>query len=440
MLTPTTDTDYNEASREVHVKLSIYFEDKPLDVSIDNYLISATLLEEAQAESQTILGQVSSNELSFDLYNDTGIFTPTNTNSPYYGKIKKDIKVKAYGRAGVDTSWDELGTFYVKSWSTAASGLVASVTANDKLYDVFDAPVPPYKVTKDVSVQDLLESYFAALGVEATLRGDFGHMLQYAYVGTNNKTFLNDLTNGALAMCYGNRRDGVDIISRLDSHKLRATITDNDQIIDITTSQTIDAGYDGVSVTCNSKQESTNGVILAIKGQVLEPGDTALTNLNIVEGPIVRLGYAETLGVGTTFAKKVTASPYHVNLHMVNEEAVAQVVDINVAGTVLQTISSVEADKGNNLLELDSNYIQTPAQCSEVARYLRKAIKVATPTLNVETRGNFKLLLGDMIHVQSDKFKVDFMGVIIRSRYSYEGGLKCSLTVMDAKLFGEVIQ
>lgn len=440
MSAPTTDNDYNAASRDIQVKLEVYLETPPLVVTTGNYLISASLLEEAQAESQTILGQVSSNELSFDLYNDTKIFTPTNPDSPYYGKITKGIKVVAYGRAYTgDQEWDALGTYYVKEWSTMASGLVASVTAYDKLYDVFDAPLPLYYVTKDVVIKDFYTEYFNRLHITANIDNSLTYTLQYAYMLGNNKDFLNDLSNGALAMCHGNRQDGVNVISRLGARSLRATLTDSDQIINITTTQSIDTGYDGVSVTCNSKQESSDTSLLNIKDQALESGNTALNNLSILNTPMVRLNHVSVVGNGTVHAQSVTATPDKVNLNMVNEESTSQLVDITVNGTYLQTVSSVEADEGSNLLKLDSDYLQTQEQCSSAIEYLQKAISIATPMLTVETRGNFKLLLGDKIRVNSSKFKTDFTGIIIRSKCSYDGGLRCTLTLMDARIFGEVI-
>ena len=82
-----TDEDFNAHSRCILLKLDIFFDglqNEPLTVTRSDYLIDAELLEEAGAEDNNPLGAISANELAFSLYNDSGIFSPTNTESPYY--------------------------------------------------------------------------------------------------------------------------------------------------------------------------------------------------------------------------------------------------------------------------------------------------------------------------------------------------------------------
>ena len=81
-----TDADFNSRSRQIELKLDIYFDGMmttPFTVSKSDYLIDAEWLEEISADSSNPLGVISSNELSFRLFNKDGIFSPTNTLSPH---------------------------------------------------------------------------------------------------------------------------------------------------------------------------------------------------------------------------------------------------------------------------------------------------------------------------------------------------------------------
>ena len=87
----SVEADYNSQDRCIVWKLDIYFDGinkEPLSITRDNYLIDADLLEEASADSKDPFGSVSSNELSFSLYNENGMFSPTVATGEYYGKIK----------------------------------------------------------------------------------------------------------------------------------------------------------------------------------------------------------------------------------------------------------------------------------------------------------------------------------------------------------------
>lgn len=63
---PLVDADFNAASREISMRLDIYLDETPLEVTKQNYLIDSSWLEEGSADSSNPFGAVSSNELSLD--------------------------------------------------------------------------------------------------------------------------------------------------------------------------------------------------------------------------------------------------------------------------------------------------------------------------------------------------------------------------------------
>lgn len=438
----TTDADYNAASREIQMKLEICFDGMdPLVATHDNYIVSCDLLEESQSDSRDIIGDISSNELSFTMHNNNGIFTLTNPDSPYHNKMVRNVPINVYGRVIVDsdeeTEWDPLGTYYVKEWQAEASGMIVSVTANDTLYDIFDAAPPTsYVFAKNsLDAKGLYKEFFDALSISSNIDESLSMKLTYGFFGTNNKTFLNDLSNAALAICYGNREGGVTVESRLAERELRATLTDDDQIISVKTAQTITVGYDGVSVTCNAKQESAPKMLLSLKEHSVPTGIFEDSTFD-VSGQLVRLSYGLVKNNEYVHVKSMSGTKDTIDITFENTSEDEQIVDVDIYGTILETISIGDADDASNLLEVNSPYVQSLDQAELVKKYLRRIAVNNLPTLELTIRGNFKLQVGDRIKISSVKYKTEYTGVLIRASYHYQGSLSCDITLVDAKLFG----
>ena len=156
---------YNAASRKIDALLEFYFTTEPVKITNDDFLISFNLLEELGSDAEANpIGDVSANELDIVLYNKDGIFSPANLNSPYYGLMRSGLKVVVKLRPAPDAEWDEVGTFYVSDWYAEVTGMQASVTCFDKLYDALNSAPPTLPVTNNVTYQDAFDMYMKALG------------------------------------------------------------------------------------------------------------------------------------------------------------------------------------------------------------------------------------------------------------------------------------
>ena len=56
------------------------------------------------------------------------------------------------------------------------------------------------------------------------------------------------------------------------------------------------------------------------------------------------------------------------------------------------------------------------------------------PTLTLQVRGNPLLNIGEKLRVQSDKYNLDFTGIIQRINYRYEGFLSCEITLLNSSI------
>ena len=266
----SVEADYNSQDRCIVWKLDIYFDGinkEPLSITRDNYLVDAELLEEASADSKDPFGSVSSNELSFSLYNENGIFSPTVTTGEYYGKIKTGVPVVAYMKPVVDCEeieYDKLGVFYVTDWNATITGVTADVTANDLMYVIFNLPQVKIPVKMNGNVAQLYKDFFDALGIQVSIDTDLDEALLYAYTVEDNKGFLNTISIGSQSYIFCNRNGVPRVEYARGPQEVAHELTDADQIIDIKSTQSILLEYSGAEVVMNKPQESDPVTLLSI--------------------------------------------------------------------------------------------------------------------------------------------------------------------------------
>lgn len=433
---------YNDASREVDWKIEIYLNGEasdPVVVTRADYLIRATTLHEASSETSGFFGNFTSDEVSFVLYND-GKFSPTNKTSPYYGKIKKGVKVKAYSRPSLTDSdpWDEVGEFYVTDWQSAITGTTASVTANDKLHGVISAKAPLLKVQRGVTYADFIGAVLRALGINATIDNALVDTLEMAYTGDSNHEFISDLMIAALSWLFVDTHGNVCAKSMVAAARgdIKATLTDGDQIISVDAEQSINTDFDGASVVANIPYESEEVTLVEAKATKCIVGNETHKPMYSAVTPIVRIVKGFIVGESDVHVSGVAASQDAVTITTTNDETEEKEVDIVVTGTTIKTTPVYTIDDGESLLEVDSNYVQSKARANEIYRVLRKIVESKMPYITVEIKGNPTLEVGDKIKIESVKYNLDFTGLIVSNETTYTGGMHGTLKLIDASIFG----
>ncbi|MFA6870380.1 MAG: hypothetical protein WCQ63_05320, partial [Methanomethylophilus sp.] len=264
---------YNAQSRQIDAQLDFYFTSTPVPIDKSNYLISFNLLEELgkDAESNPI-GDVSANELDIKLFNDNGIFSPSNTNSPYYGLMKAGVKVVAKMRASESSDWDDLGTFYVNDWCAEVTGLQASVTCYDKMHDVISSPIPVLPVTKNILYKDAFIAFLDALGVHHNVDTNIAGAMSWWYALPKSADTLKNLSSASMSAVFCDRHDTVRVLNVAAAKEVNETLTDGDQIISASITQSITRDYDGLDISINSAQLSDTDTLLDIKEHIIGAG------------------------------------------------------------------------------------------------------------------------------------------------------------------------
>lgn len=435
-----TEADYNAQSRSIQLKLDVYFNGlsaAPLEITRDNYLIDSDILEEACADDSNPFGKVSANEISFSLFNESGMFNPTNTASPYYGRIRVGVPIKAYMRPSVadaEINWDELGTFYVSDWSAAITGTSAYVTASDKMYDVFSLPQPKMPVRANVSMHDAFKSFFEHIGVGAHVDERLTEMLVYAYNTSKNAEFLNEMSVGSQAFVFCNRQGIPTVKYARAMQDVAYTLTDADQIISVSSKQSALLEYDGAEVVMNEPQQTKETVVLSMKDLVVTPGTTKNELFSFSTVPVVKLLKTSLIGTGKVRVNRLVASSADVSFNLVNEGNVEVICDLEVYGSCIESVSSTFTSVGNNLLRVDNKYVQKKDYAEKFYRFLKAYITSNVPVLELTIRGNPKYQPGDKLRIISEKYNIDYTGILLRQQFTYNGALSSTIKVFNSQI------
>lgn len=433
------ELDYNKNDRIIQWKAEIYFNGKnkdPLIVSHENYLIDADLLEETSSNSKTPFGNVSSNEFNMTLLNENGMFSPTREDSPYYGKIKKGVPIHVFCKPSDKSyvAWEEFGWFYVTDWTAAITGIKADITANDQLYNIFDMPKPKLPVQANKTFAQAYQEFFDALQEQVRVDESLTETLKYFYNTRENKDFLSEISTGAQAYVYCDR-DGIPKVqySRI-KQEVAHTLTDSDQIISISSKQSAILDYDGAEVVMNMPQESDIATLLSVKSLTLPVGKYTSASTNFSKKPVFKVTAAFLTGVENAHVTDIISTCMDVIYEVQNDAGKEITNALEILGTFIDIISTNFADEGNNLLKIDNDYVQTEDYAQKFRIFLRAYVFNKVPVLELSIRGNVKYKLGEKLHVISERYAVDFTGVLIRQNFHYDGGMSCTIKLLNSEI------
>lgn len=433
----STDTMYNSQSRFLHQMLKVYFSgQEPLEITRDNYLLSTTIFEESGKISDSPFGDVTSNELTGIILNEKGMFNPINAQGPYYGKIRRGIRIEAYIRPDETEEWDPQGVFYVADWTTTSSGMRAEVTAYDKLYNVIHGPLPSLPVYRDIPFNEFAKIYFGFFGY--AVNTDITTVLPYVYTSgyASNKAFLTDLMRSIVADCFCNHNGEICIVSKIAKRDTRATFTDADQIISIDIKQSITTNYDSISVMYNKCRELENQKLLDVSDLGVKPGINEIGKLTFSSQPV--LGVTSIKTTGTEFAKVTSFNASVKDFRAEVQSAADTMISLVVTGTLLDSVAIQIGEELEEPLRIDSKFVQEESTAQTIKEYCETYISSNSPVLNLIVRGNPKLQLGDKIEVTSVKYKTNYTGIISSVQYDYEGSLSCKMTLTNASVLKEM--
>ena len=443
--------------REWQAELKFYFdgESNPPVVFEDDRIVDFDLLEESAEESRNPFGFVSSNELAMTLVNDDRVFTPTNTASPYYGKLKPNVKVEAELKLKVDddpVTWESvpLGTFRTGDWDAPSENVHASVVGHDRLYSLGEKELDLVRVQSDLTLYDMWVNLFTFLGLSASDYEVDATLTQVIEIGWypkgRAKEAMQQMAQGGGCYVYVDRNNKIQVVNARASSASVVTLTDQDQIMDIRVPQKHQDMRSAVEVSFIRPTLGESKEILRVDDIELPSGTTTF-EFEFSDGPVALLEQVsvlkgtnitiDSIHYGTWGCRITITAPDSEGdpiLQIISIAARGQVVDKGAAA-VRVVNAPVEAEIGEEIFTLETNYIQSAEDATDFANALLALVSDPAPFVNVLIRANPALELSDTVTIDDPSDKVPTVETVIRkSTLRYMGGLDGELSTIKRVL------
>ena len=437
----------NSHVRQLKPKIHMYIDgdDKLPLVLTDDMIVDMDILEELTSETDKLIGNICSNELSFTLYNQDDNFSITNEHGLYGSKMKSGIKVEAFicVKLPDNTFYDiNMGVFYMDDIKTSSNTQSANITAYDRLYSILDKPIPSVPLLINKPIYSIYEELFDALGyvknidykIDTTLSDivDFG-FLPDVTIGEA----LNNLSESCGAIVTVDRYNCIVVKNQLNLNKSDIELSDDNQIMEIENIPSISNSYSSVnikSIRCNVKDSSEE--LLKLENITLSPGITELKNMKLKNGPIL---YVTAIEVKHGFDVSVidyTLNSYDVNLTLHNKSGESN-VSITIWGICLDTVEQSFIKSNDNIENGKTMIINCtlPRQQSSLYEYADFLLQLGSglsSSIRLLIRGNPTITLLDIINVNAPNKYFNGALMPIQCKYSFTDSLECEIVGLDA--------
>jgi hypothetical protein len=432
----------NNRYREITTKVLVYFNgaDKaPVTLTQDDYIINHSLLEEVQAESDNLLGNVSCNEFNFCIRNKNNMFNPKNSNSPYFGKINQGLKVKPFfiiKDNGNEPLQVPLGEFFVDDWK--ALDTVCNITCYDRLNILGEMRTPQIPVQSNITYYELYVLLFESLGLSPTeyvVDPLLTSKVAYGWLpGPKVKNALQLLSVASMSLVYMDRLGKVRVLGMFSTTRsVATTLTDDDQIISVANPQSYKDTFSSIELTYyipTVKPEKEQ--ILKVDNLKIENGRIILNRLALGDTPVMAITNLTLLGAKTTRISDYTLGAFDITIELENFGGTTEYVALEIYGyklNLLQTIYSCTGDfqYTDKVYTLKSQLIQDVNLATEYGAKLLILVNDISPRVSGILRGNPAIELADLLVINSTYSALSNLKIMpTRFSYQYDGSLSCS--------------
>lgn len=406
-------------------------------------LISIRLLEEREASQGSLpVGNISSNEITLTLNNESKKFDVDNERSPLKNLLKPNRRIQVW--LGAETSdgeeWVPLGTFWSLDWDSPDDTLEATVTARDRMELLRKSTFQTSQVLQNKSLYELAEIVLQDAGlmpdeyiIDTALQNI---VVPYSWFNpVSHREALRLIAEAGLAAAFQNRDGKIQIESFLISgDEPVLEITEDDYFPPLSAPSRQDQVANEIIVdTQPLRPASTAEEVYRSNEPITIPGNSTKTVTAFYNQPPV-IDAAASLdnppaGVSIT---DVSYYGWGASVKIRNTNATDKQVTLVIQGkplTVQNKERAIARDEAsiteNGVLryEFPANpLVQTLAQAQAIADTLLASVKEPRRDIEVEWRGNPALLLGDRVTVKGKDYHV------IRQEIDWQGYLQARLT------------
>ena len=443
-VSPTYRNAINADERRIKPKVLVYFDgdgQPPVEFNEDT-VVNISLLEEAQAESDNPLGLVSANEVTISFDNSSRDFTPTNSASPYYGKLRPNILVKPY--LGLETSpgvfeYVPLGVFRTGDWSAPSESVEAIVSGNDKLYEVGNKDVPTLLVQTNITVAGMFKLLFQALGLAPDQYEIDASLAQQIAIGWFPKGKVRDalqaLSIAGNCSVSANRYGVIRVKNNFKSGSAAAVLTDTDQIVIAENPQRYLDTYNTVTIYHKLPYLKISSSLIKIDSITIPNGGFIFQDLEFSSGPVAIIDQVSLVGAKNAVVDSIEYGAWTITLSVSNPGP-AETVTLEMLGQTVETLNSaytiaddaLAAEWGKKELKIDNQLIQDKEAAKLYAQSFLWLLKDPYMNFSLDIRGDPSIEVTDIIQIQDPIDKIGNVDVApIRFSLDYDGGLSARM-------------
>jgi len=420
----------------------------PLNMAI---LETMHLLEETFAENATPLGAVSSNELTLSLLNQNKYFSPSYSLSPYYGKLLPNIPITVYTGILLPDSTIEyvaLGIYYTTDWDAPTDSLMASVVCNDRLFNLFNGPMPQIPIQESANMSIMFTMLFTALNLTVD---DFDiDALPYGVTiaalpegeGIKIRDGLQQMSERCLCNVFVTRKDGkIRVLRNNNVEPVSYTWTDSDTIIH----SDIETKYSNImsqaEITYHTPYVGAQESVLTLESVEIPIGGITLNNL-FFDSVVGAVENVQLIGATNSSISSMTIGARSISM-VIENTGVSETVAITITGRSVKTVdakytltdATAQAIVGTIKFTKDSEYIQSR---DDAIIYAGKVLPLVTNTsayIKVNSRGDPTVELTNSIKVNDLTNLITDLDVVpIRMENNFTNGLKCDMLAIKKSI------
>jgi len=406
-------------------------------------LVSIRLLEEREASQGSLpVGNISSNEISLALNNESKKFDLDNENSPLKNLLKPNRRIHVWlgTEIGGDMEWVPLGVFWSLDWDSPDDTLEATVTARDRMELLRKGTYQISQVQQNKSLYELAELVLQDAGLAsdeyAIDEALDDIVIPYSWFNpVSHREALRCIAEAGLAAAFQNRDGKIQIESFLISgDEPVLEITEDDYFPPLRAPSRQDQAANEIIVdTQPLRPASTAEEVYRSNEPITIPGNSTKTVTAFYNQPPV-IEAAASLDSPSAGVSIVDATYYGwgASVKIQNTNATDKQATLVIQGkplTVRNKERAIARDEASILengvlrFEFPANpLVQTISQAQAIADTLLASVKEPRRDIEVEWRGNPALLLGDRVTVKNQDYHV------IRQEIDWAGALSARLT------------
>lgn len=443
-------TAISAESRQFAAYVEFYFDGvTPTVFSSDDTLVSFNLLEELSAPSDSPLGLVSSNEIEVVLENSTRNFTPTNPNSPYFGRLIPTIKVKPFIGLKVNGSFEyiSLGTFYTEDWDAPGDKILVSIRCNDIMIRTFDKTMPQVPVFETTTITELYSELFELAGLTASdyiIDSDVSQSFKYGwYEKGKYKEAVQKLVNTSCTSVFTTKDSKVRVRNSLTAGNPVFTFYNTDQVktsampikyLDTYSKVVVDYKIPYID-DVDDEDEDQQSILklteleIPTTGLVLERSAFSSGPVGIVEQIVISDRTDLTIG-------EITYGAWDITINISSVYAGTKKIDLEIFGRVVETTDAsttrtnteLQALIGDKEITLSPYLIQSKEAADLYADIIDNLVHDPASKVVSDVRGNPAIELGDVVTIVNPSHKMSAVDIIVtRMTTDFSGGLTSTI-------------